>query len=248
LDFFVLLSSVAGIVGNRGQAAYAAANTFLDALARHRRDNGLKATSLNLTAVSDVGYLADNAAKQEQVLKTLSGSTMARDEVLALIDAAIDGQISNACDDQCITGLDFGSPSNLPFYASDAKFAHLLSTALAQSADAGKSSPGNQMSIAEMVRQAKDHDAAHEIVTSSLRDKLGAILMIPSQLMKAQQDGTSITAFGLDSLNAIELRNWISRELQAHLQVLELLSCGGLSDLAVIVLKKSRIECAWLQV
>jgi hypothetical protein len=244
LDFFVLLSSVAGIVGNRGQAAYAGANTFLDAFTRFRRQKGLAATSLNLTAIEGVGYLAENTAKQSQVLKNLSGSTMGEPEVLALVDAAIEGKVDNVCSGQCITGLHFDSFSSLPYYASDGKFAHLRDVAFAESADDINSS-STELPIAQRLQRASTMEEAQELVIIGLRDKLGAILMLPTEELEAQQAMTSISAAGLDSLNAIELRNWIGKELQAHLQVLELLTSGGLPDLTTLVLSKTRLGGAW---
>jgi len=60
LHAFVLLSSIAPLIGGVGISAYAAANAYLDGLVRYRRSLGLPASTFNMGSLSDVGILADN--------------------------------------------------------------------------------------------------------------------------------------------------------------------------------------------
>jgi hypothetical protein len=69
LDFFILLSSVAGIVGNTGQANYSAGCAFQDALARHRSCQGLVGTSLNLGMIQSAGYVSENPEVVKLLIK-----------------------------------------------------------------------------------------------------------------------------------------------------------------------------------
>lgn len=59
MDFFVLLSSLSGVVGLHGQSNYACGNTYQDGLARYRTGRGEKAVSLDLGAILSVGYVAE---------------------------------------------------------------------------------------------------------------------------------------------------------------------------------------------
>ncbi|WP_436846221.1 SDR family NAD(P)-dependent oxidoreductase, partial [Streptomyces chartreusis] len=93
LKAFVLFSSAAGVFGNPGQGNYAAANTFLDALAQHRRAQGLPGVSLAWGLWAGESGMSEHLAEQVEegghALVTATGATaLTNEEGLALFDAA----------------------------------------------------------------------------------------------------------------------------------------------------------------
>ena len=62
LDYFVLFSSATAMIGNPGQAAYVAANGYLEGVARQRHSEGLPALAVSWGAIADVGVLARHSA------------------------------------------------------------------------------------------------------------------------------------------------------------------------------------------
>jgi NADP-dependent 3-hydroxy acid dehydrogenase YdfG/acyl carrier protein len=90
LSHFVLFSSMAGTLGNAGQANYAAANVFLDALAAHRHAAGLPATSIAWGLWAPDSGLTAHLGETERRRISRGGITpMTAEQGLALFDEAI---------------------------------------------------------------------------------------------------------------------------------------------------------------
>ncbi|KAL3258123.1 hypothetical protein ABHI18_006286 [Aspergillus niger] len=229
LDFFIALSSVSGVIGNKGQAAYAAANVFLDGFMEWRRSQGLPGTSLALTAVRDAGYLASvDSARRAEVLRTIGTEGMTEAEVLALLAAAVTGDLAH----QAIIGL--ASSTREPLWPQDAKFDLLTPKSLKGNGEAADDEVSLPLHV--QIAHAASKEEKVRICYVALAAKLAQVLVLNQEDI---EPSLSVSALGLDSLVAIEIRSWIAREARANVQVLELLSTGSLGAVAELIVGKS---------
>jgi NAD(P)-dependent dehydrogenase (short-subunit alcohol dehydrogenase family)/acyl carrier protein len=89
LDAFVLFSSVSGVWGGGGQAAYSAANAFLDGLAQHRRARGLAATAIAWGPWGEGGMVADTG--DEERLRQRGLTVLRPDRAISALHGALSG-------------------------------------------------------------------------------------------------------------------------------------------------------------
>ncbi|KAF3765315.1 hypothetical protein M406DRAFT_67771 [Cryphonectria parasitica EP155] len=139
LDFFIILSSSVGVIGNYGQGNYAASSTFQDAIAHHYASspNGLPIVTIDLGMILGAGYVAENS-NAAAILKKLGIMGISQAQFLSIIKATIMEPRRARPRCQIMTGLgtkamvsedgswDDGEEYKVPFYFQDTKFSHLL--------------------------------------------------------------------------------------------------------------------------
>ena len=235
LDFFILFSSSAAAMGGRGQSAYAAANGFLDAFAQYRRALGMPAASLGPTAVLDAGFLFEQSDNWRDIKKNIGDNYIMEAEVLSLLESTLDGTADASCDSHIMTGVHL-DPLNMPFWATDGKYKHLK---VAADAEAALLSDGSKtVSWNAALKAAQTLQDAEQVVCDGLVEKIAKTLGLELEEMDPARN---LTNYALDSLTAIDVRNFITREFESTMQVLELLASGTIQTLAKAVCAKSKM-------
>ncbi|HEV7649698.1 MAG TPA: type I polyketide synthase, partial [Actinophytocola sp.] len=189
LSAFVLFSSLAGTLGGAGQANYAAANAFLDALARHRRARGLPATSLawGLWAEGMSETLTDAEARR---LERAGVRALPDADALSLLDAALS------------TPDPLAVPARLDLAAFRAggEPPHILRGLVRPTANR-TAAPAAAPVRLEGLRGTKLTEALHDLVAEQVAVVLG------HTGADAIDPAAAFTDMGFDSLTGVELRN-----------------------------------------
>lgn len=242
MDWMVLLSSVSGIVGNPGQANYAAGCTFQDSLARYRTEHGQKTISIDLGVMRSIGVVAESEILQNHFGEGSRGlGQIEEQELLALLDIicdpAIDKTLTRA--GQIVMGLgtpvDFLTQSlEVPEIMERPLFAHFSQTTSSEQTDSDNAAGDN---LTRMFRQAATAEERAKIAAQSLAGKLARALAIEAPDVDV---GKPPHAFGVDSLVAVELRNWIAKEFSADVPVFEIMGGRTVEGIGELIEKSSQ--------
>ncbi|MEM9761781.1 MAG: type I polyketide synthase [Pseudomonadota bacterium] len=197
---FVLLGSIAARIGNPGQAAYAAANTGLEALAAWRRQQGLPAVALALGPVDDAGHLAEAPERRTRIRRAMAETfgtrLLRRAEVLAAFDAVLDDPAIPECTVVMPAGAEIDMRS-LPI----ARLPMLADLARAGGSEDGE--PALSQTDASDLAGLSPAEA-REAVVALVRAALARILRMPKGEIVTDRP---LAELGLDSLMAMDLKS-----------------------------------------
>jgi acyl carrier protein len=193
-----------------------AANAFQDALAHHRRGQGMAAISVNLGAVSEVGMAARHEGV-EQYLARVGVGSFTPERVLNTLGRILSWnpvQIGAADVDWRLWGGAY------PAWAASPRYRHLMPAA----GEAEETDGGQRGALCRL-----DPAGRHARIREILAELLSEILRLPPERI---DPGLSLLNMGIDSLMAMETQVAIDKRIGIKVSVLELMKGNSMDDLA----------------
>jgi hypothetical protein len=245
LDFFAMLSSLFGVTGNSGQANYAAGNAYQDAMARQLSSQGHNVVALNAPLLSDAGMVAARPMLKEYLLSVgLPGMTIG--ELINTLDyycrPASQRTKVGAVEAQLLPRLwrpeysaDEGAEQ--PAWQHEPMYNHLvLQGGLGGARQSGENNSGKRLTSG-LIAAAESLEAAQKIVLTAMLEQLAKVL---GYELVDLDPGKPMNAYGVDSLVAVEMRVWMTKEVGADISVFELTSGERMEQLAARAASASR--------
>ncbi|KAI9776179.1 MAG: hypothetical protein M1835_005595 [Candelina submexicana] len=240
LEFFIMFSSIASVLGNRNQAGYNVGNTFLNALAAYRQSLGLTAISIALGAMTEIGILHELG--RDDLLQTLSRaglSHLGKEELNKIMEAAItESRRLERC--MILTGLEMfervdgkivGTIDQQQLYWTELpEFGFMQSHRLSD----GKGSPSTEVSLREKA-QRLDERNAKSILLDNFFAFLSELLGFPTSTFEPT---SSLSMYGLDSLSAVSCQYWFHKELSIRMYICEIFDAPSIEKLMILAHSK----------
>ncbi len=215
LDFFVSFSSAASLFGSAAQANYAAAGEFMDVLAHLQRAHGQPALSVDWGAISEIGFGATPEGERvHQYWETHGIERINPRQVLSALELLIPQQVAR----MGVIKLNWRALQD--FYPQLIALPLLKHLALpATTAPTHSDTPAQQSSLLTAFKQA-DTTGRLGLLEDYVAEQVAGVLHIPATRLDRSQP---LTALGLDSLMAIELKNRMEHELTVRIPIVTFL-------------------------
>jgi len=225
LDFFVLYSSAAGLLGSPGQGNYAAANTYLDGLAQLRKSQGLPALSVDWGAFGDVGLAAAQANRGER-LSFRGIASLSADEGLQALRRLLRHRVAQAA------AVRIDVQRWIEFYPAAAASPFLR--------ELGRMSASRAEGKTEARKARKEIEAAAvserpALMERYVRSVLGATLRLAPEAIDRH---AMFRTLGLDSLMSLEVRNRLDAGLGTRTSAALLFMYPCLAELSAHLLER----------
>ncbi|KAI0102776.1 KR domain-containing protein [Nemania sp. FL0031] len=244
LDFFVMLSSMATTIGNPGQANYAAGNSYQGALARQLASQGHNVVALDVPMMSDAGMVATKPALMEYFF-SIGWSHMTTDELIAVIDhhcrplgkdERMGAEHAVVVPRLWLPRYSAAEGALQPAWQHEPRFNHMVMHNSGGDGSLAKKGTGKS-STAALLSAAKSRQEAEQIVLAALMEKLTKVLSVDIEDLDPARP---MHAYGVDSLVAVELRTWITKEIGSDVSVFEMTSGQRIGQLAATAAGISR--------
>ncbi len=222
LDFCVYFSSLSALLGSPRLGGYAAANAFLDALAHHRRGQGLPGLSINWGLWGETGM----AARQQPgaAASAWAGMSLGTREALEVMNTLLETAVPQAGVfrfDWALWRQAYPTAATAPYVSR-----------VADVPPAGAALAPSPLRLDRVSLRAAGPDGQRQAVEAFLRDQVAAVLQIPVARLDVHRP---LAALGLDSMMAVQLKNQIEDALGIEVALVRFLEGPSIAEIAQVL-------------